>query len=329
MIWVFGVILGGFGGLGARLLWRALHIRRRYPPIGHIIPLGRHRVHALSLGEGPDLVMIHGSSGQLRDLMPLIRRLSRHFRVTAFDRPGMGHSTPIGAEGISPAGQARHLAEAAAQLGIRAPLVLGQSYGGTVALAWALDVKGPQAASGLVLLAAPSLPWQGNLDWWYRLTATRLGRLLAVPLAAALVTEAHVERMIPGLFAPSLPPDHYTEEIGALLALDRGALGVNADQINALLAHITRMEAAYTRLDLPIEMIHGAQDPIVPLALHSEPLAARLPSARLEILPDAGHMPHHTHPEAVEAACLRAKARCQGEPLPRRSVDIPALARSG
>lgn len=295
-------------GLGLRLWVRARAIRRRFPPMGRIVTVEGRRVHALTLGEGPDLVMIHGSSGQLRDLLPLARRLASRFRVTAFDRPGLGFSDAIGAEGVSPAGQARHLAQAAAALGIVAPLVLGQSYGGTVALAWGLEVQGPQAARGLVLVSAPSLPWEGQLDWWYQLTATRLGRALAVPLASALVTEAYVERMMPGLFAPSAAPEGYSDRIGAVLALAPGALGVNADQVNGLLPHVAAMRGAYPRLSLPIEMVHGAHDPIVPLDLHSRPLAALLPQARLTVLEDAGHMPHHTHVEAVEAAVLRIAA---------------------
>lgn len=295
-------------GLWLRVMWREAAIRRRFPPVGRIVAVGGRRVHAMTLGAGPDLVMIHGSSGQLRDLLPLMTRLAGRFRVTAFDRPGLGFSDAIGAEGVSPAGQARHLAMAAAELGITRPLVLGQSYGGTVALAWGLEVTGAQAARGLVLISTPSQPWVAKLDWWYQLTATRLGRALAVPLAAALVTDAYIEKMMPGLFAPSAPPEGYSAQIGALLALPPGALGVNADQVNGLLPHVLAMQGEYARLTLPVEMVHGAHDPIVPMELHSGPLAALLPQARLTVLEDAGHMPHHTHPEAVEAAVLRAMA---------------------
>lgn len=307
MTWIL-CLSAVLAGLWARLAWRAAALRRRFPPVGRIVSVGGRRVHALTLGTGPDLVVIHGSSGQLRDLLPLIERLSRHFRVTAFDRPGLGHSEAIGVEGISPAGQARHLGRAAAELGIRHPLVLGQSYGGTVALAWGLEVGGAQRASGLVLVSAPSLPWVGKLDWWYQLTATRLGRALAVPLASALVTEGYVEKMIPGLFAPSKAPEGYTARIGAAMALAPGALGVNADQVNGLLPHVSAMAGKYAGLCLQVEMVHGRKDPIVPMEMHSGALARILPRARLTVLEDAGHMAHHTHPEAVEAACLRAMA---------------------
>lgn len=308
MIWAIMAMLVGLA-LAIRVWWRETAIRRRYPPLGVIVRVAGRRVHAMTMGEGRDLVLIHGASGQLRDLLPLMRRLAPEFRVTAFDRPGLGHSESLGAAGISPAAQARHLAEAAAQLGIVAPIVLGQSYGGTVALGWGLEVTGPLAASALVLVSAPALPWPGGLDWWYRLTETRLGRVLAVPLATALVSDAWLDRMMPGLFAPTPHPAGYAAETGAALALPRGTLAENARQVNALHAHVSAMAGDYPRLGLPVELIHGAADPIVPLEIHALPLSGLLPQARLTVLPDAGHMPHHTHVEAVVDATRRAAAR--------------------
>lgn len=295
--------------LGLRIWWREATIRRRYPPLGVIVRVDGRRVHALTMGEGRDLVLIHGASGQLRDLLPLMRRLAPEFRVTAFDRPGLGHSESLGPAGISPAAQARHLAAAAASLGIASPIVLGQSYGGTVALGWALEVSGPQAPAALVLVSSPALPWPGGLDWWYRLTETRLGRWLAVPLATALVSDAWLDRMMPGLFAPNPHPAGYAAETGAALALPRRSLHSNALQVNGLLSHVTAMAGDYPRLTLPVELIHGAADPIVPLDIHAMPLSNLLPEAHLTVLPEAGHMPHHTHVEAVIAATRRAAAR--------------------
>lgn len=309
MIWALAVLAAILLALMLRVLWREAAIRRRYPPLGVIVKVNGRRVHALTMGEGRDLVLIHGASGQLRDLMPLMQRLAPLFRVTAFDRPGLGHSEGLGAAGAAPAAQARHLAAAAALLGITAPIVLGQSYGGTVALGWALAVEGPQAPAALVLVSSPALPWPGGLDWWYRLTDSRIGRLLAVPLATALVSDAYLERMMPGLFAPASHPSTYVSETGAALALPRGSLHSNAEQVNALLAHVTAMQADYPRLSLPVELIHGAADRIVPLDIHALPLSTLLPAARLTVLPDAGHMPHHTHLDAVVDATKRAATR--------------------
>ena len=309
MVLVLVLLFTIVGVLMWRIRSREGEIHRLYPPLGQFVTVAGRRVHAVTMGNGPDLVLIHGASGQLRDLADLMRHLSPRFRVTAFDRPGLGYSDSLGIAGVAPAAQARHLAEAAAQLGITSPIVLGQSYGGTVALAWALAVTGAQKPAALVLVSSPSLPWPGKLDWWYQLTDTWIGRLFGVPMATAFVTDGYLESVMPRLFAPTPPPMGYARTTGAALALPRRNIASNAMQVNGLFAHVSAMKGQYPGLTLPVELVHGADDTIVPLHIHSQPFSAMVASSRLTVLPGAGHMPHHTHVDAVVDAVTRAAAR--------------------
>lgn len=306
---IAALLAAALAGLAIRVRARQGEIRRRYPPLGQIVLVDGLRVHALTMGKGPDVVLIHGASGQLRDLLPLMERLASRFRVTAFDRPGLGHSQALRRDLASPAAQALHLAAAAGQLGITRPVVLGQSYGGAVALAWGLEVTGDQAATALVLVSAAALPWPGKLDWSYRLTQTALGRGVILPLATALVTDAWIERLMRGLFAPDPAPAGYARDTGAALALPLSALKANAVQVNGLYNHVVAMRPRYARLRLPVELVHGLADTIVPAAIHSVPFSALVPSARLTLVDQAGHMPHHSHPDQVVAAVERAATR--------------------
>jgi pimeloyl-ACP methyl ester carboxylesterase len=275
-----------------------------HPPSGAFVTVDGLRLHYEMAGSGPDLVMIHGASGSLRDLTHGLRdRLTDRYRVTVVDRPGLGHSDPLTDSSLR--AQARHIKAGLAQLGISDPVVLGQSYGGSVALAWALE-GGPRA---LVLVGSPSLPWPGTLDPWYRLTSTALGRALAVPLASAFVPQSYVSAATVGVFAPAPVPAGYEAHLGALLVLRRQTLATNTAQVNALRAELVAMEPRYPSLTLPVELIHGTADTIVPLAIHSAPLSGLLPEARLTVIEAAGHMPHHSHPDAVIAAIDRAALR--------------------
>lgn len=275
-----------------------------FPPTGQFVAVDGKRLHFEIAGQGPDLVLIHGASGSLRDLTFSLRdRLTDRFRVIAIDRPGLGHSDPL--EDTSLAAQARHIKAGLAQLGVTEPVVLGQSYGGSVALAWALE-GGPKA---LVLVGSPALPWPGKLDPWYRLTDTLPGRHLAIPLASAFVPQSYVASVTASIFAPDPVPVGYEDHIGASLTLRRETLRVNTSQINALRAELVTMEPRYPSLTLPVELIHGTADTIVPLDIHSAPLSQLLPKATITIIPGAGHMPHHTHPDLVIAAILRAALR--------------------
>jgi pimeloyl-ACP methyl ester carboxylesterase len=295
-------------GLAGVTHWRAsareAAAEAAYPPSGQFVTVDGKRLHYEVEGSGPDLVMIHGASGSLRDLTFALRdRLTSKYRVIVIDRPGLGHSDPL--DDTSLLEQARAIKAGVAQLGVTDPIVLGQSYGGAVALAWALD-GGPRA---LVLVGSPSLPWPGKLDIWYRVTANPVGRALAVPLASAFVPDSYVRQATASVFAPDPVPPGYDDFLGTALTLRRETLAANVAQVNALRAELVTMEPRYPSLTLPVELIHGTADTIVPLDIHSGPLSHLLPDATLTVIPGAGHMPHHSHSSLVLAAIDRAALR--------------------
>lgn len=295
-------------GLAGVTHWRAsareAAAEAAFPPSGSFVTVDGKRLHYEMKGQGPDLVMIHGASGSLRDLTFGLRdRLAGRFRVTVVDRPGLGHSDAL--DETSLLAQARVIKAGVAQLGVTDPVILGQSYGGAVALAWALD-GGPKA---LVLVGSPSMPWPGKLDPWYRLTATWPGRHLAIPLVSAFVPQSYVASATASVFAPDPVPPGYEDHLGAPLTLRRETLAANTSQINALRAELVTMEPRYPSLVLPVELIHGSVDTIVPLHIHSQPLSQLLPNATLTVLPGAGHMPHHAQADLVIQAILRAALR--------------------
>ena len=275
-----------------------------YPPSGQFVTVDGKRLHYEIAGEGPDLVLIHGASGSLRDMTFSLRdRLTDRYRVIAVDRPGLGHSDAL--DETSLRAQARFLKAGIAQLGVTEPIVLGQSYGGAVALAWALD-GGPRA---LVLVSSPSMPWPGKLDIWYRATSNPVGRALVVPLASAFVPDSYVRSAIDAVFAPDPVPLGYDDFLGTALTLRRETLAANVTQVNALRAELVTMEPRYPSLTLPVELVHGSADTIVPLQIHSAPLSKLLPNVTLTVIPGAGHMPHHAHQDQVIATIDRAALR--------------------
>lgn len=294
--------------LAGATLWRASSREKlaeaAFPPTGAFVTVNGRRIHYEMQGQGPDLVMIHGASGSLRDFTFALRdRLTDRYRVTVIDRPGLGHSDPL--DDPSLRAQAQAISAAVAQLGVTNPIVLGQSYGGSVALAWALE-GGPRA---LVLVGSPSLPWPGTLDPWYRVNSTVLGRAVAIPLASAFVPDAYVRSAITAVFAPDPVPPGYDDWLGTPLTLRRTTLATNTAQVNALRAELVTMQPRYPTLTLPVELVHGTADTIVPLDIHSQPLSQILPNVTLTVIDGAGHMPHHSHADVVIAAIDRAALR--------------------
>lgn len=287
-----------------------------HPPLGQFVEVEGKRVHALVSGSGPDLVLIHGASGNLRDMaFDLIDRLDERYRVIAFDRPGLGYSDPIdgAADDVfttradSVAAQARLLQAAAAELGAERPIVLGHSFGGAVAMAWALER--PEAIAAVVDVSGATMPWESGLGTLYEINGTALGGAVVPPLITAFAPEAMVEETVEAVFAPNPVPEGYADFVGAGLAIRRDSLRVNARQVAGLLPQVARMRERYASIDLPVEIVHGVADTIVPLEVHSARLAELIPGANLRVLENVGHMPHHTTPLEVVAAIDRAAAR--------------------
>lgn len=276
-------------------------------PEGQFIALNGGRIHAVVQGSGPDLVLIHGANGNARDFtLDLVGRMARDYRVIALDRPGFGFSDDFDMP-ERPQEQARILRLATAALGVERPIVLGHSYGGAVALAWALQSEADTAA--LVLLAPASHPWPGDLGLLYRVAESSFGQNVILPLAARLAPRSSMERAVRGVFAPDPVPDGYLDHLGPDLTLRTGQLQLNTRQINSLLEHVTIMAPDYPRLTLPIEVLHGTADKTVGLPIHSERLVAEVASATLTRLENVGHMPHHARPSEVVQAIHRAATR--------------------
>jgi pimeloyl-ACP methyl ester carboxylesterase len=111
--------------------------------------------------------------------------------------------------------QARLIHEAATKLGAERPIVVGQSLGGAVALAYALQHQDDM--SGLVLLAAVSHEWPGGVAWYNRASGWPvvgfLMRRLVIPVYGPIAARSGVK----GSFGPDVAPDGYYDETGLSL----------------------------------------------------------------------------------------------------------------
>lgn len=288
---------------------------RDNPPAAEFIEIDGVPVHYRIKGSGPDLVLIHGASGNMNDFtMGFSDRLTDRYRVILFDRPGLGWTGRLPGYGgpwnnaeETPLEQADLLQRAADEIGVTNPIVLGHSFGGIVALAWGL--KRPEDTAALVLVGAVAEPWPGELGWTYTVNGSTLGGALFVPLITAFVPQGYIASSIESIFAPQEAPEGYADHIGVGLTLRRESTRANAQQVNALRPHVVEMQKRYGTLNMPIEAVHGDADTIVPLKVHAEVLMGDVPNGNLTVLPGQGHMPQHTAPQEVIDAIDRAATR--------------------
>ena len=134
-------------------------IEWRNPPHGRFIEVHGLPRHVVELGESSiasdalPIVLLHGAGANLKDMeIALGERLAARHRVILIDRPGFGFSARKKGGETTPTEQAVVLDELFSRLGVDRAIIVGHSWGGTLALTFALDF--PRRVAGLVLIAA-------------------------------------------------------------------------------------------------------------------------------------------------------------------------------
>ena len=281
---------------------------QKFPMIGQVVNIRGINSHVKVMGSGPDLVMIHGSSGNMRDFTTSIApKLAKKYRIILIDRPGLGQSDGFDKGGEKLRDQALLLRDVAHHFGAKKPMVLGHSFGGAVALAWALNA--PDDVSALILLSSPSHPWPAGLSTYYKITSAPVLGPFASLLISAFAPKRAIHRNLSETFQPQAVPMGYREKLGIELYLRPSTLLANARQRRILKQQICEMVPIYPQITTPIEILHGTADDIVSLGLHAKALARDIPTSNLKELKGIGHMPHHWAQDEVRGAIERAAMR--------------------
>ncbi len=116
------------------------------------ISVAGEELRILQKGNGPDILLIHGTPGSIEDWSPLIDSLARDNRVTAFDRPGFGYSAPS-KHGYTIDKNVDVLESVVKQLNLQNPFYIGHSYGGSMLAN--LATRGNVADSKIMIVDSP------------------------------------------------------------------------------------------------------------------------------------------------------------------------------
>jgi pimeloyl-ACP methyl ester carboxylesterase len=122
-------------------------------PKRRFVTVDGRRVHYRRAGEGPPLVMLHGSPGNSEMLEAEMAVAARRFTCFALDTPGFGDSDPLPGDALSMADLAAATAAAISALGLAPCLVYGTHTGAAIALE--LGAAWPDHASGLIIDSVP------------------------------------------------------------------------------------------------------------------------------------------------------------------------------
>ncbi len=236
------------------------------------------RTHLRRGGKGQPLLFLHGASGAPA-IMPFMEKLAQRFEVLVPEHPGWGRSAePEWLENIHDV--AYFYLDFLEQLDLREVTLVGSSMGGWIAME--LAVRDTARLKSLVLVSPAGI-------------------------AAPGVQPADIFLMPPEELVRNLFVDEKLVQ-ARLAAPEDVDISLKNRHTTARLAWEPRLHDPFLpkwlhRIDVPVKIIWGKQDRILPVEFVAE-YRRLLPAAEIKILENCGHLPHAENvDEFVDFVC--------------------------
>jgi pimeloyl-ACP methyl ester carboxylesterase len=281
--------------------------QRDNPPQGRFIDVDGVRLHYVERGQGRPVVLFHGNGSMIQDFESsgLIDLVGKNYRAIVFDRPGFGHSTRPRNVSWTPEAQADLFIKALDRLNVQRAIVLGHSWGASVAVA--LAIKHPSFVEALVLasgyyfptaradvaaLSVPAMPVIGNI---VSLTISPLVSRLMWP---AMVRKVFGPRSVPEKFA-GFPKE---------MAVRPSQIRASAAEAGLMIPAALASSKSYGELAMPTIILAGEDDRLIDINQQSGRLHAEVKQSKLHRIAGAGHMIQQSETRDLMAAIDEAAA---------------------
>lgn len=294
--------------VGFEGLWRLPTGR---PPLLriHDVPVRCGRVSTLTMGEGPDVLLIHGLGGAKSSFFDTAAALSRSgHRVHALDLPGFGGSSKPARAPYHARWFAEVVVEVMDALGIGRAHLVGNSMGGRVAIE--VGLQHPERVGGLGLLC-PAVAFVRRA--YHPIVRFSRPELALLPHG---FTRAVVSRQFWSMFGDPDAVDPAVADVavdefqriyssaGARFAFMCAARNIYLDRPFGRGGFYPRLGG----LQAPALFVWGTRDPLIPAAFGRH-VSRWLPSAEQIVLDGCGHVPQVERPDQTNGLLTRFIAR--------------------
>lgn len=240
-------------------------------------------------GDGPPLVIVHGTPWSSFNMRHLVEALSRDFRVHYHDLIGYGQSDMKPGD-VSLGIQNRVLDELLDHWGLDNPQIIGHDFGGATVLR--THLLNERAFEKIVLIDPVALsPWGSP---FFRHVRQHEQAFAGVP---DYIHEAIVRAYIQtAAFKPIDPETLDTTVRPWMTANGKAAFYRQIAQADSM--HTDEVQSLYSGIGKPVLILWGREDSWIPLdrgkALHD-----MIPGSRLEVIPDSGHLVIEEQPDLL------------------------------
>jgi pimeloyl-ACP methyl ester carboxylesterase len=274
---------------------------RDNPPLGQFLMIDGVRLHYVERGTGEPLILFHGNGSMIQDFdsSRLIDLAARNYRVIVFDRPGFGHSERPRDRIWAPTAQATLFKKALHRLGVSRALVLGHSWGASVAVALAFgypDLVGglvlasgyyyPTARADVLALSVPALPLAGDV----------ISHTIS-PIASRVMWPVLLRK----IFGPQSVPLKFAA-FPKEMAVRPSQIKASAAESGLMIPSASEFKDRYTELRMPVSIIAGENDRLIDIDEQSRRLHADVAQSKFHPIPGNGHMVHQTATTSVMSA---------------------------
>jgi pimeloyl-ACP methyl ester carboxylesterase len=294
-------LLGVSGNLDYAIVFESLfRLPDERPPLLQIrdVPVGRHRISTLTMGTGPDVLLLHGLGSTRASLFETAAALSPTYRVHAPDLPGFGSSSKPASGAYTARWFAEVMIELMDALELRRTRIVGNSLGGRIAIE--IGLTAPERTTALGLLC-PAVAWlRRSLHPVVRLMRPELG-MLPHAFRRSLVA-SHVRSMFHD--RDQIDPDVadlVVDEFRRIYHSPAARYAFWSSARNIYLEAPLGPDGFYPRLSElrpPALFVWGANDSLVPPAFGRH-VAKWLPQAEQITLEHCGHVPQVEQAEAT------------------------------
>lgn len=283
-------------------------------PANRLVSAGGIKTYYVQSGKsGPEVLLLHGFGSSTFTWRKNLDALGRFARVTAIDIKGFGLTEKPKDGQYHEAEYARHVLAAMDALGIRKPVIIGNSMGGAVAARVALEH--PDRYAGLILVDA-ARPFT-RLDFEAAgVDTNRLGgrpSVLATALVRTMIRRERIKTMLESVYEGHEPVTDAMIDAYYVPTTIEGAPEALLSMMSPPPEKVKPVPLQ--TLKMPVTVLWGRDDNVIPLRA-GEALARDIPGAELVVWAGAGHLPHEDKPAEFETLVRTFLSERLGHSLP-------------